>query len=655
MQNFIVELLSISLSMSVLALLYIAVSPLLARRYSEKGRYYAWLIIVLGLIIPFRPQFENVVVESPVIIQQIENPVHIIVVPVFDSPAPVSVLPTAPVINWWQVAFSVWFVGLATFLLYHAVKHYRFMQMLKRWNEKITDSQTLAMLQGLKAEMGIKRNIDIYQCESIGSPMMLGFITPRILLPKADFTESELRFILRHELVHYTRKDLHYKCLVLLASAIHWFNPVVYVMARAINVQCEMSCDAETMKNEDADSRQNYSKTIITVAKMQTALSTNFYGGKKGMKKRITSIMDTRKKKMGAAIFCAVLVVTLGAGFLFAPAPEVQEAEITIRKPNEMFLGSALPRDITEMFLDYEEWGIEFVDGWVYMTDEGTIEWIRPTETLYRGQHISRFADDGIGLWFDCSRGSIDVTVNRNENGYIIGLDINDAVIPAYPFAETETALPPPNDPEFSGMVIPQYPFAGAGITVQESVGWDLSPYRTDRVIERTIPITPLTYNGRGVTFWNPDQLHQAIYYEMGNIMFPTYIPEGFGGRHPLIGVVNARDWSDRPPRSIDGCYKHLNQLLVRLSDGENAIGMHIDFLEPNVYMRPVDYEHPITINGMDGRFFIPCEERYWLNTSLTLFDSDSRAMYGFFVGSDSDVPVEVLIRMAESMERVMQ
>lgn len=53
MQNFMIALLTCSVSMSALALFYMAVTPLLARRYSAKGRYYAWLIIVIGLIIPF--------------------------------------------------------------------------------------------------------------------------------------------------------------------------------------------------------------------------------------------------------------------------------------------------------------------------------------------------------------------------------------------------------------------------------------------------------------------------------------------------------------------------------------------------------------------------------------------------------------------------
>ena len=63
MQGFLITLAACSVTMSALALFYMAVTPLLAKRYSITGRYYAWLIIVLGLIIPFRPQSGNAVVK----------------------------------------------------------------------------------------------------------------------------------------------------------------------------------------------------------------------------------------------------------------------------------------------------------------------------------------------------------------------------------------------------------------------------------------------------------------------------------------------------------------------------------------------------------------------------------------------------------------
>lgn len=224
MQSFIVTLLTCSITMSAIALFYMAVTPLLAKRYSAKGRYYAWLIIVIGLIIPFRPQFDNPFVKiiptetaTPTI--QIGNRTQIA--------GPVeSALSSSDVshilLSWWQIAAAVWMAGIIAFLVYHTVKHYRFIKMTKRWCETITDEQILSLFQNLKAELGISKQINLYQCLSIGTPMLIGFFQPKILLPTTKFPKNELRLILNHELVHYKRKDLWYRYLVLSAKAIHW-------------------------------------------------------------------------------------------------------------------------------------------------------------------------------------------------------------------------------------------------------------------------------------------------------------------------------------------------------------------------------------------------------------------------------------------------
>lgn len=147
---------------------------------------------------------------------------------------------------------------------------------------------------------------------------MIGFIKPKILLPKESFPENQLEFILKHELIHYKRKDVWYKCLVLFAASIHWFNPVVYLMTKAIGNQCEISCDAEVVQNADFNLRQQYCNAIINMVKNQSKLkvnlSNNFYGGKNGMKKRILSITDTKKKTVGLAVFFITLILIITVG-----------------------------------------------------------------------------------------------------------------------------------------------------------------------------------------------------------------------------------------------------------------------------------------------------------------------------------------------------
>lgn len=323
MQNFMFALLTCSITMSAIALLYMAIEPLLSKRYCAKGRYYTWLIVIIGLIIPFRPQFDNVVVKVDIPPEMALPIIQMGNVAPITEPSPVTI-PFAFLasVTVWQILVVVWLAGMVVFLVYHTIKHCRFVKLMGRWSEDIMDGPAFSTLKNLKTDMKITKQIGLQKCASIGSPMMVGFIYPKILLPRIDFTRDELRFILAHELVHYKRKDLWYKLLVLIASAIHWFNPIVYMVGRAIDIQCELSCDDEIVRSTDTDTRQHYSETIIGVvkhqSKMKTALSTNFYGGKKGMKNRIFSIMDSSNRKAGVAILCGAIILTMGTGFAFA-------------------------------------------------------------------------------------------------------------------------------------------------------------------------------------------------------------------------------------------------------------------------------------------------------------------------------------------------
>lgn len=417
MQSFMIALFTCSVTMSALALLYMAAAPFLSGRYSPRGCYYTWLIVVAGLIIPFRPHVERAVVnvdvpsEMALPITRMGNGGTAV-----EAAAPVTPPSAFSGFSLWHILLLVWLAGMAVFLVYHAVKHWRFVKLANRWSEGVTEGPALAVLESLRAEMGISGTIGLRICASVGGPMMIGFIRPRILLPKTDFAEDELRFILAHELVHYRRKDLAYKALVLFATAIHWFNPVVYLMAKAIDAQCESSCDDEVVRSTDAETRLQYSETIIGVikyqSKLRTALSTHFYGGKKGMKKRIFSIMDMRKKKAGMAVLCGMLTLTLGTGFAFAAKaealtpPEIIKEHIVITPQISV---SFVPNP--DVYTQYSAFGVT-------ISEDGM-------KLLYQGKPVRLFEDEGAdteAFYYDES-GSANLAVARNAAGEIAGID----------------------------------------------------------------------------------------------------------------------------------------------------------------------------------------------------------------------------------------
>jgi len=343
MQSFLTALFERSVAMSVLILLYLAITPFLEKRYAAKWRYYAWLVIVLGLVIPFRPPLDAAFIQVDLPVPpagiQLMMPGNL-ETGAMGADTDQQGLPTMP---WHLLASCLWIAGAAAVIAYHTLRHLRFLRMVNRWSEEITNQHMLAMLQSLKDEMGINKQVKLQVCSCITSPMLIGFFRPVVLLPSTIMTSDGLPFILRHELVHLQRNDLWYKGLVLLATAVHWFNPVVYLMAKAIAVQCEISCDERVLQGASFQQRKQYGEIIIRVvrngAMHRTALTTNFYGGKKGMQTRIRSIMDTTKKKAGIMIFGVVLIATIGTGMTFAnhsPKEAANEQTLTAAVTGEL-------------------------------------------------------------------------------------------------------------------------------------------------------------------------------------------------------------------------------------------------------------------------------------------------------------------------------
>lgn len=336
MQTFLIILLQCSVSMSLVTLVYAAVLPLLSKRYAANWRYLVWLMITVGWIFPFRPQidFSFIPIKIPDISVTDIHPSLNTIPSAINEGYFVNTQATIPL---WLVLAAIWILGIVTVAAYHALRHRHFIKMVRRWSASVTDLNYLGILESLKAELGIRKNIRLSMCQSITSPMLVGFFRPVILLPPIIISVDDLSLILKHELIHFKRHDLWYKALILIATAFHWFNPVVFLMAKAAAAQCEISCDTLVLQNADFQQRKQYSETIIGIVRngstLQTALSTNFYGGKEGMKNRISSIMDTKRKKAGVIILCTALVGIIMTGASLAAAANTNDQQESSRLP----------------------------------------------------------------------------------------------------------------------------------------------------------------------------------------------------------------------------------------------------------------------------------------------------------------------------------
>ena len=305
-----------SLQLSAIVLLMLLISPALGRRYSAKCCYYVWAAVFVALILPIRG---NIKLNLPSFLQA--------VIPQNQG----QVVPGAAVASavagwgWFQYAQLCWAVGAIAFIIWHLVSHLRFLSAVRRWSEAVRDPELLQVFEYTKARLHIKKEVPMKRCACIKTPMVVGLVRPVVLLPPAAFSLDEVRLILKHELVHIKRKDLWYKVVMLLALALHWFNPFIHFATKETLNLCEISCDEEVLKGFGAKARAQYGESIIGTIRnrnvYKTALSTNFYSGAKGMKKRIYAMMDMRKKRFSPVLFLVVFAITMCGTTAFALTP----------------------------------------------------------------------------------------------------------------------------------------------------------------------------------------------------------------------------------------------------------------------------------------------------------------------------------------------
>ncbi len=166
----------------------------------------------------------------------------------------------------------------------------------------------------------------LYFSDSARTPMMLGVIWPKIVLPYRGYNEELLLNILRHELTHYRRFDTLYKWGASAVLSLHWFNPLVWFIRREVNRSCELSCDEMLLRSMDRDEKQSYGNSLLLMAAQSplpsAVVATSFATEKRNLKERLVQIMNY--KKSGTRLLSTILAVALltGCGVAAGPVSE---------------------------------------------------------------------------------------------------------------------------------------------------------------------------------------------------------------------------------------------------------------------------------------------------------------------------------------------
>jgi len=211
-------------------------------------------------------------------------------------------------------ATIVWISGIAVMLVLLTVIYRRNRRKL-RFAVRIQGNDFLDEWQ---REHSLRRPLAILQSDRIQTPIAVGLLKPRIILPKSmDLRNEQLvRHVLMHELCHIKRLDALWKLLIALALCIHWFNPLVWIMFVLANRDLELTCDEKVVRHFGADTKEAYASSLIRMAEQRGKFASLYSGfSKHAVTERVESIM-----KMKKASFVAIAVAVAAAAALVVVA-----------------------------------------------------------------------------------------------------------------------------------------------------------------------------------------------------------------------------------------------------------------------------------------------------------------------------------------------
>ena len=302
-----------SLNMTLVALLLMIILRALKNIQSPKIRYYSWMIVLLGFLIPVRFSFGYALFH-------VSNASE---APAVTVGAGTTVIKAAEAGLSWNtimaILFVIWILGAGAFATVSFVRFFRWKRTILRLSKPSPYYDAFISTFAEEMEIG---PVEVRISDEISSPMMIGLFKPTILLPIRHYEYDELRLIIKHELTHYLHRDLWFKLLLILCRAVHWFNPFMVLFARSIEQECEYYCDMSVMEKEPEKMRKVYCNSIVnTLAdqvrrngrEMRPVLATSFYSPKSGLKHRFSMVLRGKTRKViGVLILAGMLTVVSG-------------------------------------------------------------------------------------------------------------------------------------------------------------------------------------------------------------------------------------------------------------------------------------------------------------------------------------------------------
>ena len=312
------KLLNLSISASWLVLV-VLVLRLVLKRAPKWVDVLLWGMVALRLMLPFSiesalsliPSAETLSPEvvqfdpAPTITSGVELIDNAVNPSLSESFAAAPLASVNPLYVWTYLAGWVWLIGLAAMLLYALVSYLR-------------------LRRRVSASIPLRENI--YVCDEVASPFILGILRPRIYLPSA-LDEAQRGSVLSHERAHLARRDHWWKPLGFALLAVYWFNPLLWLAYTLLCRDIELACDERVLCGMDAGQVKDYSSALLACSvprRMLAACPLAF--GEVGVGARVKNALRYKKPAFWVVAASVAVCVVVAVCFLTNPRTDTDAA-----------------------------------------------------------------------------------------------------------------------------------------------------------------------------------------------------------------------------------------------------------------------------------------------------------------------------------------
>lgn len=199
------------------------------------------------------------------------------------------------------LAANIWILGMVIMALYAMISY---TLLRHRLREAVNQSE------------------NIWVCDRVDSPFLLGLFRPRIYLPSTLSAENSA-YVIAHEKAHLHRRDHWWKPLGFLILTVYWFNPLMWVAYIFLCRDIEYACDEKVLRSMGTEHKKAYSEALVSCSaprKMITACPVAF--GEDGVKGRIKSVLNYKKPAFWIILVAILASIAAAVCFLTDPAQE---------------------------------------------------------------------------------------------------------------------------------------------------------------------------------------------------------------------------------------------------------------------------------------------------------------------------------------------